>query len=609
MSSIFAGLNTAVTGLNTAQKGVNTTSHNISNAENKDYTRQRVSQEANRPISVGNSLVGTGTDITSISRVHNEFVYTRYQQSSERSSYVDTLSTNLEEISSFFPDMEGVGIKNDLQNYYRSWNSLAQDPSSVAQKHVLSASAENLTVGIRTSFEKLDQIQNDLNGEIGTSIDETNRVIKDIVSLTQNIFTSEANGSSANDLRDKRDALETTLSRLVGATFVHGNISDSGSTPSIIEANSIYSVLVGGVAIVSGTTYHELTVDNSKSKDGFNSILYKNRDGSSIDMGKLIDKGKVGAMLELRGDRFDENGDPENGLIPDYKERLDVFAKGLIQHTNSIYAESASTKMKSNPLNDIKNSANVVEKLKVNEGSFNIVIYDKAGEEVGKRVINIEASTTFNGDVDDNSLMKQFQKVYDDNQDNSLLNDFASQFKVSVSNDKLVINQKNPELGYTFGIEDNGTNFAGALGLNRFFDGTDSSNISVNRDLMKRPQEIISFKALSDGNNGVANGMSRLETENWKFRSSKFGDMEDTILGVYTNFVVDIAIKTESINLRQETIEVQFNSIEAQLHTISKVAIDDELVNLMKYQTAYAATGKVITTLDRMIDTLLGLKQ
>jgi flagellar hook-associated protein 1 FlgK len=607
--SIFAGLNTAVTGLNAAQVGVNTTSHNISNAENKNYTRQRVAQETNAPAAIGNSLMGMGTSIASITRVHSEFVYTRYQQSSERVAYSSTLEQNLEEIASFFPDMEGVGIKNDLETYYRSWSSLAQDPSSVAQKEILSASAENLVVGIKGAYQKIDTLHNHLNGELQTSIDEVNRIIKDIARINTDLTRMEADGSVANDLRDKRDGLETTLSRLVGAEFVHGNISESGDDPSSIEAEGIYSVIIGGVALVSGSTYHELTLDNAKSKDAFYTIKYKNRDGSFVDMSQVIDKGKVGAILDLRGDRFDENSDPANGLIPDFKERLNMFARGIIEHTNSIYAESASKYLKSNPLGDVKATDNVIEKFGTYEGSFNIVIYDRDGNEVGKRVINIEPETTFNSQYDEQSLMAQLQRVYDDNGDNSLLNDFASQFDVSVSNDKLIIKQKNEELGYTFGIEDNGTNFAGSLGLRRFFDGTDASNISLAVDVKQNPHNITPNKTPADGDNGVADSMIRLQSENWKFNSDRFGVVEDTIMGIYNDLTLDVSSKTEAINLRKETIDVQFTAIEDQLQKISKVSIDTELVNLMKYQTAYSASGKVITTLDRMIDTLLGMKQ
>ena len=233
--SIFSSLNTAVSGLQTAQTGVNVTSNNISNAENKNYTRQRVVQKSNTPIANGNVLVDSGVDIKSISRVHDEFVYTRYQQNSERTAYIDTLKTNLEEVSSYFPEMEGVGINNDLQDYYRSWSSLAQDPSSDAQKSVVVSSAENLSTNIRNSYDKLDNLQESLNQDIKTSVDEVNFILKNIAELNGEIEGMEVDGSTANELRDQRDSLETTLSRLVGATFVHGNISDSGDNPTLAK--------------------------------------------------------------------------------------------------------------------------------------------------------------------------------------------------------------------------------------------------------------------------------------------------------------------------------------------------------------------------------------
>jgi len=103
--------------------------------------------------------------------------------------------------------------------------------------------------------------------------------------------------------------------------------------------------------------------------------------------------------------------------------------------------------------------------------------------------------------------------------------------------------------------------------------------------------------------------MNRLKTSSWKFKSKHFGTINDTVTGMYNNLSVDIASQTEAINMRKESIDVQFKAIETQLQNISKVDIDTEMTNLMKYQTAYSASGKVITTIDRMIDTLLGIKQ
>ncbi|HIC10720.1 MAG TPA: flagellar hook-associated protein FlgK [Campylobacterales bacterium] len=600
---LFSTINTARTGLTSAQVGVDTTSHNISNAENKDYTRQRVVQEAQSAKPIGNSVIGNGAKIASIQRVHNEFVYTRYQQSSERQSYINTLKDNLEEISNYFPDMDGVGIKNDLDHYLDSWNGLAQDPSSVAQKEVVASSAENLVTSIRTTYDNLDKLHKSLDEQVVSSVDEVNRIIKDIASINGEIEKLEADGSIANDLRDKRDALETTLSKLVGAEFVHDNMSETSDTPGSVESEGLYSVIVGGVALVSGSSYHELSLEN---ENGFHTIRYDRGDGTYTDMTTIIEKGSLGAVLKLRGDKFDEDGNIVDGLVPEYKEKLNLFAKGVIEETNSIYAESASDSMVSKPLN-LKDSDNLVEKLGVNEGSFNIVVYDKDGNEVSKRVVTIDSATTLNSG--ENSLLAQLNRIYDDNGDNSLQNDFGSQFETSIQNGQIVIKPKNPDLGYTFGVEDNGTNFAGSTGLNRFFEGDDATNISLNRELANKPYKIRANKTPAEGDNGVADAMNRLKTSSWKFKSKHFGTINDTVTGMYNNLSVDISSQTEAINMRKESIDVQFKAIETQLQNISKVDIDTEMTNLMKYQTAYSASGKVITTIDRMIDTLLGIKQ
>jgi len=56
-------------------------------------------------------------------------------------------------------------------------------------------------------------------------------------------------------------------------------------------------------------------------------------------------------------------------------------------------------------------------------------------------------------------------------------------------------------------------------------------------------------------------------------------------------------------------VTAQFKAAELEYQSISKVSMDEELTNLIKYQTAYGAAAKVITTIDQMMNTLLGLKQ
>jgi len=38
------------------------------------------------------------------------------------------------------------------------------------------------------------------------------------------------------------------------------------------------------------------------------------------------------------------------------------------------------------------------------------------------------------------------------------------------------------------------------------------------------------------------------------------------------------------------------------------VNMDEEMTNLMKFQSGYQASAKVITTISKMLDTLMGIK-
>jgi flagellar hook-associated protein 1 len=48
--------------------------------------------------------------------------------------------------------------------------------------------------------------------------------------------------------------------------------------------------------------------------------------------------------------------------------------------------------------------------------------------------------------------------------------------------------------------------------------------------------------------------------------------------------------------------------VKQEQDSVSKVSMDEELANLIRYQTSYGAAAKIITTIDQMMTTLLGIK-
>ena len=75
------------------------------------------------------------------------------------------------------------------------------------------------------------------------------------------------------------------------------------------------------------------------------------------------------------------------------------------------------------------------------------------------------------------SIIGQLSALIDDNADNNALNDVSSVIRAQyLADGTMIVDLRDPSLGYTFAIEDNGSNFAGAMGLNRFFDGSSARN-------------------------------------------------------------------------------------------------------------------------------------
>jgi len=50
-------------------------------------------------------------------------------------------------------------------------------------------------------------------------------------------------------------------------------------------------------------------------------------------------------------------------------------------------------------------------------------------------------------------------------------------------------------------------------------------------------------------------------------------------------------------------------ALESAHDELTKVDSDEEMINLIKFQAAYSANAKIITVIDEMLQTLLGLKR
>ena len=102
--------------------------------------------------------------------------------------------------------------------------------------------------------------------------------------------------------------------------------------------------------------------------------------------------------------------------------------------------------------------------------------------------------------------------------------------------------------------------------------------------------------------------MVQHQFEKFDFQTSE-QNYNDTVYGFFDTLSTNVGIQATKTSNYNDTITAQFNAIEQEYQSVSQVNIDEEMTNLIRYQTAYGASAKVITTVDQMLNTLLGIKQ
>ena len=271
MRSTFTGLNTMVRGIFANQLSLDTVGHNITNANTEGYSRQSVNLAATmcqmQGSLYGQVAVGTGVDSTSILRARNIYADRQYRMEASTQEYNNIMQTNYEKIESIFYDTETTGMQNAMHDFWESLKALSTNASGNSEREaVVGKGAILADMMHRAQGDLVDQIDA-LYEELGMRVDNINELTSKIVQYNKNIVMMEANGSSANDLRDQRDLVCDQLSKYMDT--------------SITEINGSYVVVCNGATLVNGTAKLTLEVSRgSFASDEDNYVNYGTLDSA-----------------------------------------------------------------------------------------------------------------------------------------------------------------------------------------------------------------------------------------------------------------------------------------------------------------------------------------
>ncbi|MBT8124826.1 MAG: flagellar hook-associated protein FlgK [Gammaproteobacteria bacterium] len=285
----------AITGLQVFQRALATTSNNVANVGTEGYTRQRVDITTRPSQRFGDGFFGSGARVSSVQRIEDQFLNARVQSSSSDVARLDSYLSLVNRVENLVSGSQG-GLDSALQNFFNSLQDLSNDPASIPARQVVLSNSDTLVA----RFKDLDASYNDINREINTrlrgDINDINSLTSGIADLNKAIVEAKATTSGQgvpNDLVDQRNVLVGRLSERLAVNTVE--LSDG----------SINVFVGGGESVVIGSLSRQLSAINDPANPGELRVGIE-VGSSAFDITDKITGGSVSGLLDFRSEQLGE---------------------------------------------------------------------------------------------------------------------------------------------------------------------------------------------------------------------------------------------------------------------------------------------------------------
>ena len=649
MSDLQIGLS----GILTAQRAMLVASHNISNANTKGYTRQSAVLAARNPMITTAGTMGQGVELVKIIRHKDDYLNSRLRDLSSSIGSASVKSQYLKELETVFNETSESSLNNALSSFFKGINDLSQNPENMSIRSTFQEKANTLTDTFRRIVNELDQMKTFIKQSIENKVSDINTLTTNIANLNKQIALLKTKGIESNDLLDKREALLHDLSKLTNITVQ-------------TQKNGTVDVMTPGGALVSGTSATNLTFDidasgtlsitNSEKvskytlKSGEIKALQDFYNTTIVNYDKKLDNLASGIIKDVN--RIHSEGVGLSGGFTSIRSAIPVSsttaalnAAGLaitpasgdiyVTVTDTSTGEVTKNKIsvdvttdtlttlasKIDALTGIAASASLVDnKLQIGTATgykfnFSYALDPNPGT-LGTSTASV--SGVYSGQSNDTYTFKALGsgtigttsglQVEVKNSSGTVVAtlDVGSTYTagntlnvangVSVSFSGGTISSGNT-LDLNVINDSDTTNLLAALGINSFFSGTDASNIAVDTNI-SNDVSLIAASTGEVGNNTNALRLAALQDNTGAISNTSFADYLHQIAS-------SLGEEASNAYKSEESYDVIETSLENRRDEISGVSVDEELVNLVRYQQAYQASAKYISIVNGLMDRLL----
>jgi flagellar hook-associated protein 1 FlgK len=587
MSSIFGLLSLGSQALLTNQKSINVTNENIANQYSDGYARQNVSLQ---------DIVPEGVDVKKIERIFDNNLFKRYLSLNQQVNSDETYSNLLSQIESMFNDIQGTGFYDNINKFFNSFSDLTVNPDDPAARDSVISAAQQLVSKIRDTYNNMIATRDEISSSIKDNVNRVNDILTNIANLNKDIKAFRFDETRLNNYLNQRDQLLKELSSYLDVKVVYrdDNTADIFTVkghPLVVYDHPYkvdFETKEDGVIVKVNTTDLTSEFKNGQIGAKIKAISFINQKINDLnDFTALL----ASSVNKIHRNGYDLNGNtgvdffkisPDSSLnyinasnidlnVTDYKQIAIAADPNYLNSDNSI-AKSILALKDFNQISTKITSNAVSSSATFTGGSFDLIFNNQK-----VATINYASTDTISDIVNkiNSSQNLVVAKLYENtpSSGNFYIQFYAKDISLSPSID--IQNDTGSFLSSTGGL----SNYNSLYNLEEKASLTSTSGLQIGSTF---------YKISNLDNLNILNSKSFQELYTKRFTS-------------------EIGLEIENAKNSLDASKNLRDAIQSKIEENSGVNLDEELVNLTKFQRAYQSAAKIINVTDELLQTLLSI--
>lgn len=606
MANGFGSFYVGNSGLVNAQNAINVTANNLANVDTPGYVREQVRfsdksyiTRVNPTIRTNMQQNGLGVSVSDVAHARDIFLDKAYRRENGRSEFYSSMYNAVAYVEDILQETDGEEFKQSVADLWKAFQEFGKDPSNSTNQSLILQKSELFLSRTTSVYSDLQKYQENINEEISDKIDRVNEIGKRVNELNYEIMKVESNGlETAMTLRDERDYL---IDELSGYLNIEAKENSTGQV--IIKAEGVTFVDEDGFNKIGlrvkesakGTGFYTPfwghLSDAAKGETGYTDVFDFSMD---ISTEYNNDIGSIKALLYARGENYGEYEYLDTEAQANFSQEFkDKYAYSKIDDCVVAETQAEVTYLLHKvilAMNDIMvpnktMSADEIQAAAGN-GATSITAYDANGKEY-----QITSSTKI---LDaENCNVGADKKIPPEE---LFVRDNCERYTEVTYTDQ----NGNTQTLYVYNEEDEyDTNTLYKIG-----------NVSINPDLLKEVTKMPVYKqnGTADSNGAVDMSLGTKITAAWQQTSMVIAP-DDTVpcnFEDYYDKIIDrLGISGNVYYTASQTMSATVASVDNQRQQVIGVSSDEELTNMIKYQSAYNAASRYITVISEMTDTIV----